>query len=254
MAGFLDRLGGLFGRKGEEPAPAAPEEASVAEAPAAVEEPAPVADVVADAVPVADQPVEAAAPEAAPEIAAAPAEPVAEVAPAAPVKSAEEIEEDRLWGEASAAWESNDFPRVTTLLDQLKTLQPESAAVLDEHIAAAQFNAASAVEQAGDLEGALFLFQDAQRRNPNLGEAGFAIERVQSAIAAASQPAPSEAPVVEASPAEERTYTVEDGDTLSAIAEKFYGDANSYPTIFDANRDQLDNPDVIQVGQVLRIP
>ena len=49
-------------------------------------------------------------------------------------------------------------------------------------------------------------------------------------------------------------YTVERGDTLSAIAKKFYGKAGAYPKIFEANKPMLDNPDKIYPGQVLRIP
>ena len=52
----------------------------------------------------------------------------------------------------------------------------------------------------------------------------------------------------------EQTYTVEKGDSLSKIARQFYGQASAWPRIFDANRDQLDDPDRIQPGQVLRIP
>lgn len=51
-----------------------------------------------------------------------------------------------------------------------------------------------------------------------------------------------------------RTYTVRSGDTLSAIAEKFYGKAGAYHKIFDANRDKLDDADHIEVGQELVIP
>jgi nucleoid-associated protein YgaU len=50
------------------------------------------------------------------------------------------------------------------------------------------------------------------------------------------------------------TYTVKAGDTLSKIAKQFLGDANAYPAIFDANRDQLSDPDKIKPGQVLKIP
>lgn len=50
------------------------------------------------------------------------------------------------------------------------------------------------------------------------------------------------------------THTVKKGDTLSAIAERYYGDANAYDKIFDANRDQLNDADKIYPGQVLRIP
>ena len=55
-------------------------------------------------------------------------------------------------------------------------------------------------------------------------------------------------------PAPAQVYTVKGGDTLSKIAKQFYGNANSYPKIFDANRDQLSDPDKIKAGQVLKIP
>ena len=51
-----------------------------------------------------------------------------------------------------------------------------------------------------------------------------------------------------------KSYTVLKGDTLSKISKQFYGDANNYRKIYDANRDQLSDPDKIQPGQVLRIP
>jgi len=51
-----------------------------------------------------------------------------------------------------------------------------------------------------------------------------------------------------------QTYTVQAGDTLSAIAKRLLGNANSYMEIFNANRDVLNNPDVIKPGQVLKIP
>jgi hypothetical protein len=51
-----------------------------------------------------------------------------------------------------------------------------------------------------------------------------------------------------------QTYRVQSGDTLSKIAKQYYGDANSYMKIFEANRDKLSDPDKIQVGQELVIP
>ena len=51
-----------------------------------------------------------------------------------------------------------------------------------------------------------------------------------------------------------KTHTVKPGDTLSEISEKYYGDADEYMRIFYANRDKLDDPDMIQVGQELVIP
>jgi nucleoid-associated protein YgaU len=51
-----------------------------------------------------------------------------------------------------------------------------------------------------------------------------------------------------------KTYTVKRGDTLSKIAREFLGDANEYMQIFNANKDQLKDPDEIQPGQILKIP
>jgi nucleoid-associated protein YgaU len=50
------------------------------------------------------------------------------------------------------------------------------------------------------------------------------------------------------------TYTVKAGDTLSKIAKDHLGNANAYMKIFDANKDQLSDPDKIKPGQVLKIP
>jgi LysM repeat protein len=63
------------------------------------------------------------------------------------------------------------------------------------------------------------------------------------AEAAVAEPAPEPAA---------RTYTVESGDTLWAIAERFYGDGNKYQVIADASG--ISNPDLIHPGQVLTIP
>ena len=51
-----------------------------------------------------------------------------------------------------------------------------------------------------------------------------------------------------------QTYTVKAGDTLSKIAKEHLGDANAYMAIFEANKDQLTDPDKIKPGQVLKIP
>jgi nucleoid-associated protein YgaU len=50
------------------------------------------------------------------------------------------------------------------------------------------------------------------------------------------------------------TYTVKAGDTLSKIAQQHLGRADAYTAIFEANRDQLKDPDKIYPGQVLKIP
>jgi nucleoid-associated protein YgaU len=49
-------------------------------------------------------------------------------------------------------------------------------------------------------------------------------------------------------------YLIEKGDTLSKIAKQFYGDANRYPEIFEANREVIRDPDLIFPGQKIRIP
>ena len=60
----------------------------------------------------------------------------------------------------------------------------------------------------------------------------------------------------QASPSWDSTqyHEVVKGDTLSNIAEKYYGDPSLYPQIFEANRDILKEPNLIQIGQKLRIP
>lgn len=62
----------------------------------------------------------------------------------------------------------------------------------------------------------------------------------------------STAPKAPAAP--EQTYTVVAGDSLSKIAKRLYGDANQWRRIFEANRDQIQNPDLIKPGQKLKIP
>ncbi len=49
-------------------------------------------------------------------------------------------------------------------------------------------------------------------------------------------------------------YTIKKGDTLSAIAKQFYGKANDYPKIFEANREVIKDPNLIFPGQKIRIP
>ena len=89
---------------------------------------------------------------------------------------------------------------------------------------------------APSLEAANKVWDEIKRINPKLDDiiADFPVD---AAKASASQ-----------------TYTVKAGDTLSKISKEFYGNANDYMRIFDANKDQLKNPDQIKVGQQLKIP
>jgi LysM repeat protein len=76
-------------------------------------------------------------------------------------------------------------------------------------------------------------------------EAAPAAEEAHTEEAVAATPEPEPAPAA-------RTYTVESGDTLWAISERFYGDGSKYQIIADASG--ISNPDLIQPGQVLTIP
>ncbi len=52
----------------------------------------------------------------------------------------------------------------------------------------------------------------------------------------------------------QRTYTVKSGDSLSKIAERELGDGSKWRAIYEANRDQIKDPDLIHPGQVLNLP
>jgi nucleoid-associated protein YgaU len=64
----------------------------------------------------------------------------------------------------------------------------------------------------------------------------------------------STAPEAPAPQQADRTYTVVKGDSLSKIAKRFYGDAQQWRRIYEANRDQIQNPDLIHPGQTFRVP
>ena len=82
--------------------------------------------------------------------------------------------------------------------------------------------------------------------DPNFSSDLIADIQAPAAAAAAAGGAPS-------TPAA-RTYTVQGGDSLSKISKQFYGDANKYIKIFEANKDKLADPDKIKPGQELVIP
>ena len=79
----------------------------------------------------------------------------------------------------------------------------------------------------------------------------------QSAPAAQAAPKPASQPAAQPSApsvAQPEFYTVKSGDSLSKIAQQLYGDAQQWKRIFDANQDQIKNPDLIQPGQKFKIP
>ena len=80
-------------------------------------------------------------------------------------------------------------------------------------------------------------------------------DNIVNAIEVAEKPVPQPEPEPAPEPVSaERFYEVVAGDTLGAISQMYYGKASQYMKIFEANRNILDNPDLIKVGQKLKIP
>lgn len=70
----------------------------------------------------------------------------------------------------------------------------------------------------------------------------------------AAKPLPDVAPTGTTGQAAPETYTVVAGDSLSKIAKRHYGDMNQWRRIYEANRDQIKDPDLIHPGQTLKLP
>lgn len=88
--------------------------------------------------------------------------------------------------------------------------------------------------------------------NVSSGTSSTAREVPKPAPARPPATAPASAPA--GASAAGRTYEVQKGDTLSAIAQRHYGNASAWRKIYDANRNVLDDPDKIYPGQKLTIP
>lgn len=73
------------------------------------------------------------------------------------------------------------------------------------------------------------------------------VSRVDSAYLRVQQPEPEPEP-------EPTFYTIQSGDSLSKIAKQHYGDAMKWSALFEANREVIENPDLIYPGQKIRIP
>ena len=86
-----------------------------------------------------------------------------------------------------------------------------------------------------------------EKPKPNFGN-------VQGGSSSTAPAAPAESTRSKTAGDAPRTYTVAAGDSLSKIAKKFYGNSNDWKRIFEANRDTVENPDLIHPGQVLKIP
>lgn len=80
-------------------------------------------------------------------------------------------------------------------------------------------------------------------------------------VVESAEPAPAQAPRAAEAPAAQepepepvRTIVVQQGDSLGTIAERVYGDMLAYRRIYVANRDVIDNPNLLQPGMTLRLP
>ena len=78
--------------------------------------------------------------------------------------------------------------------------------------------------------------------------------RPQAAQAAAAGASSQTVANVQRESGQDDTYMVQPGESLSRIAEKFYGSAHEYMKIFYANRDVLTNPDQVRAGMKINIP
>jgi nucleoid-associated protein YgaU len=83
--------------------------------------------------------------------------------------------------------------------------------------------------------------------DPNFSDLTADISAPEAAAAAAAAATPSGSVTG-------KTYQVQAGDNLGKIAEKFYGHASQYMKIFEANKDQLSDPDKVRAGMTLNIP
>lgn len=90
-----------------------------------------------------------------------------------------------------------------------------------------------------------------------LGDAAGVVNLIQVAVEPTrnvNQSQPSTAAGMTSAGAGARTHTVKHGETLTGIAQHYYGKASEFNRIFDANRDQLKDPDKVREGMTLRIP
>jgi nucleoid-associated protein YgaU len=97
------------------------------------------------------------------------------------------------------------------------------------------------------LEAANAVWDEIKRVNPRMDDiiADFPVDTSRGAAPGPARAQGSRGP---------QTYVVKPGDTLSKISKQFYGNANDYMKIFNANKDKLKDPDQIAVGQELKIP
>src|SRR5262245_15107167 len=109
---------------------------------------------------------------------------------------------------------------------------------------------------APSMEAANKVWQEIKRINPNLDDISAYISVTPSSMVPQTSTPQSSNEGVETTPAEPgaQSYTVKRGDTLGSISRQFYGNSKEYMRIFNANEDQIQNKNLLKVGQELSIP
>ena len=87
-------------------------------------------------------------------------------------------------------------------------------------------------------------FSDVNSKSASTGNSGANFNDVHGSVSSAPAPSTDSG----------RTYTVVAGDSLSKIAKRELGDAGKWNAIYEANRDKIENPNLIHPGQVLTLP
>jgi nucleoid-associated protein YgaU len=95
----------------------------------------------------------------------------------------------------------------------------------------------------------IFSKKEDENRRPDFSN----VQGGSSSTAATAPPQPP-SPRTGPSTPPAQTHVVAAGDSLSKIAKRYYGDSSQWPRIYEANRDQISNPDLIHPGQNLKIP
>ncbi len=177
-------------------------------------------------------------------------------------------------GKARYFYHRGDYPEAARMYHKALELDPDNA---DVHLQLAIIYD----DNLKDKELAAAYYREFLRRDPESERAARVrgwLEEAEAAVPAAPAPVPVRETVPErvvpapvavrpeatppppdpeatpADPAPAETYTVRRGDTLAGIAREVYGDPGAWERIFEANRDRLDSPHALRVGQRLRIP
>ncbi len=179
-------------------------------------------------------------------------------------------------GEAASSWIGTGPNRSITASELERTLGRERVSALGQRAGLSEPSAASALASLlPELVNQLTPQGEVPQRSAMLdlgkkvlagiavgGVAAAGIAAARKAAARGQEAAPPVRPAADFSDvqagsstvAKEEIYTVAAGDSLSKIAKRLYGNANEWRRIFETNRDQIKNPDLIHPGQKLRIP